>query len=277
MFKTTCVSVIGFSVAALTTPVLAQDATPEDVPPVTDAPDGENAVMRGVQGPAGLVSARVLLDINLSDGLAGQPISLAPDLHYSVTDTFQLGLLHTGPMGWQARPGVGLCLTGEDNGCPDVYDNVGFDAMYGLVFGKAHLSAHASLFLDSFDPTTANLALGFVGKLHFSDKAALFFDPKIAIALNDRDTQDDAVYIPFELGFQAAPKTSLKLLTGVLGRLSDFGDSYEIPVGIGVVQNLSKHFDLGARFSFDNLLGAELAGVGRADSRSLAVLVNIRS
>jgi len=275
MFQITRLYVIACSLAAMATPALADAG--DDVPPVSNAPDGEDAVMRGVQGPAGMVSARVLLDINLSADLAGQPISLAPDLYYSVTDTFQLGLLHEGAMGWQARPGLGLCLTGKDNGCPHVYDNVGFDAMYGLVFGKAHLSAHASLFLDSFDPTAASLALGFAGKLHFSDKAALFFDPKIAIALNDRDVHDDALYLPVELEYQAAPKTSLKLLTGLLGGLTSFGDNYEIPLGVGVVQNLNKHFDLGARFSFDNLLGQVPDGVGRADSRSLAILLNVRS
>src|SRR5262245_40267398 len=108
----------------------AAPASAEDVD-VSRAPDGQYAVSRGVQGPAGMLSARILLDINLSANLAGKPISLAPDLYYSATDRLQFGLLHEGPMGWQAKPGVGLCLTGTDNGCPKLYDNVGFDVMYG--------------------------------------------------------------------------------------------------------------------------------------------------
>jgi hypothetical protein len=36
---------------------------------------------------------------------------------------------------------------------------------------------------------------------------------------------------------------------------------YEVPVGVGLLQNLNKHFDIGARFS----------------TRSLAILLNIRS
>lgn len=277
MRNSTRASVIGLCLAAAASPALADDVAGDDVPPSTDAPAGQEAVVRGVQGPAGMFSARILLGINLSDSAVGEPVSLTPDLHYSVTDKFQLGLLHSGPMGWQARPGLGLCLTGEDHGCRNIYDNVGFDAMYGLLFDKVHLSAHGSLFLDSFDPTAASLALGFAGKLHFGDKAALFFDPKIAIALNDRDANDDALYIPLELEYQAAPKTSARLLTGVLGGLTDFGDNYQIPLGIGVVQNLNKHFDLGARFSFDNLLGNHPEGVGAADARSLQLLLNIRS
>lgn len=264
---------IGGLVAAAATPAFADD----DVSPVTGVPDGQYAVMRGVQGPAGMVSARVLLDINLSSDLVGKPVSLAPDLYYSATDRLQLGLLHTGPMGWQARPGVGLCLTGSDNGCPRFYDNIGFDVMYGLDFGEAHLSLHSSLFLASFDPVTAAVAVGFAGKLHLGERAAVLFDPKVAIAVSERDTQDDAIYVPVELQFQLARATTFKLLTGLSGGLSAFGDTYEIPVGVGIVQNLTTHFDLGARFSFDNLLGAQPAGVGRGDTRSFALLLNIRS
>lgn len=249
----------------------------EDVAPVSNAPDGQYAVMRGVQSPAGMFSARILLDINLSAGLVGKPISLAPDLYYGVSDKLQIGLLHQGPLGWQTPPGPGLCLTGTDNGCPKVYDNVGLDLMYGLSFGKAHISAHASFFIDSIDATATSLALGFAGKLHFSEKAALVFDPKIAIALNDRGANDDVLYIPLELEYQIGVLTTFKVLTGIHGDLSSFGDVYQVPVGIGVMRNLNKHFDLGARFSFDNLLGKEQPMVGRADTRSLGLLLNIRS
>lgn len=249
----------------------------DDLPPTTTAPAGEYGVVRGVQGPAGMFSARVLLDVNLSSDLVGKPISLAPDLFYSVTDRFQIGLLHQGPEGWQTRPGPGLCLTGSSNGCPHVYDNLGLDVMGVLVAGKVDVSAHASFFFDSFDPTTTHLALGVAMKIHASDRVAIALDPKYGIATNARDTNDDYLVIPVEIGIQAAPKTGVKILTGLFGGITNFGDNYEIPVGLGVVQNLNKHFDLGARFSFDNLLGQEPMGVGRADARSLAVLLNIRS
>jgi hypothetical protein len=257
------------------TSAFAEDS--DDVPPVTNAPDGQYAVMRGIQGPAGMVAARILLDINLSADKAGNPISLVPDLYYSATDKLQLGLVHDGPLGWQARPGLGLCLTGESNGCPKLYDNIGLDVMYGLTFGQSHLSAHTSLFVSHFDPFTTSLALGAAGKAHFGNTVALLFDPKIAIALTERATNDDALYIPLELQFQLGAATTLKLLTGLSGQLSTFGDSYEIPLGVGLLQNLTKHFDLGARFSFDNLLGHETPNVGRADTRSLAILLNVRS
>ncbi|HEX3761004.1 MAG TPA: hypothetical protein VHW23_20055 [Kofleriaceae bacterium] len=272
MMNVTRACLIGGVIGSFAAPAEADDAGD-----ASRAPDGQYAVMRGVQGPAGMVAARILLDINLSADQAGKPISLAPDLYYSATDRLQLGIVHDGPMGWQARPGLGLCLTGTDSGCPHVYDNVGLDVMYGVSFGQYRLSTHSSLFVSHFDPLTMSLALGATAKTMLSRKVALLLDPKIAIAVTERDTNDDALYIPAELQFQLGASTTLKLLTGLSGGLSTFGDSYEIPVGVGLLQNLTTHFDIAVRLSFDNLLGHEEMGVGRADIRSLALLVNIRS
>jgi len=249
----------------------------DDVEPTSDAPDGLVAVSRGVQLPAGMLSARVMLAINLSKDLAGEPISLVPDISYGVTDRLQLSLVHSGPMRWQSRPGLGLCLTGTSNGCPNVYDNVGVDVMYGLMFGKQlHLSAHAALYLESFDPATTMLAVGAAGKLHFGDRVALFFDPQLGIALSDRDVHDDALIVPLELQYQLNAPSSVKLLTGVNGSLSAFGDTVQIPLGVGLAHNLSEHLDVAARFSFDNLLGHHATGVGAADMRSLLAMLVIR-
>jgi hypothetical protein len=264
---------IGCVLGSLATPALADD---EDAA-ASRAPDGQYAVMRGVQGPAGMMSARLLLGFNLSASKAGEPISFAPDFYYSVTDTLQLGVVHDGPMGWQSPPGLGFCLTGQDHGCPHVYDNIGLDAMYGVSVGAVRLSTHSSLFFSHFSPVTMSLALGVMGKARLATHVAVLFDPKIAIELTQRDTVDDALYLPLELQFQLGAATTLKLLTGLSGGLTTFGDTYEIPVGVGLLQNLSRHIDIGLRFSFDNLLGHEPTGVGRADTRSLVLLLNARS
>jgi len=249
-----------------------------NVPPVSSAPMGKVAVRRGVQGPQGLFTARLLLLVNASKGSFGKPTSLAPDLFYSVSDTVQLGLLHTKPMGWQTLPGAGLCLTGKSNGCPHIYDNVGFDFMYGLLFGDFHLSAHSSLYLYKIsDPMWVMWTVGLTGKFHFTDFVALYFDPQIGITLSHRDLYKDQLFIPLELQIQAAAAVSVKVLSGVSGQLSALGDTYRAPLGLGVVGNLTPNVDLGLRFSFDNLLGHQLPTFSRADERSIGILVNIRS
>ena len=279
----------GISVAAAVSGLLALAATAHaevtagssDVPPVSGQPMGRVAVSRGVQAPGGLFTARVSLLVNASNASNdsfGEPTSLAPDLFYAVSDTIQIGLLHTGPMGWQSRPGFGLCLTGADGGCPRVYDNVGFDFMYGLLYGDFHLSLHSSLFVIPIaDPTGVMWTIGLTGKFHFTDAVALFFDPQIGVILMHRDRYQGQLFIPVELQFQVGAAVSVKLLSGVLGQLSELGDTYQIPVGLGLVGNVSRHVDLGLRFSFDNLLGTAPGTVIRNETRSLALLLTFRT
>ena len=163
----------------------------------------------------GLFTARLLLLVNASKDNFGKPTSFAPDLYYSISDTVQIGLLHTGPMGWQSRPGVGLCLTGTNDGCPKVYNNVGFDFMYGLLYGDFHLSLHSSLYLLPIsDPTGVMWTLGFSGKFHFTDVVALFFDPQVGVMLAHRDLYKDQLFIPLELQFQLGAAASLEAALG---------------------------------------------------------------
>jgi len=254
------------------------EAGSSNVPAVSGQPMGKVAVRRGVQGPAGLFTARVLLLVNASKDNFGKPTSLAPDLYYSVSDTVQIGLLHTGPMGWQSPPGFGLCLTGTANGCPRVYNNVGFDFMYGLLYGDFHLSLHSSLFVVPIsDPTGVMWTIGLAGKFHFSDVVALYFDPQVGVTLAHRDVYKDQLFIPLELQFQLGAATSLKVLSGVSGQLSNLGDTFQVPLGLGLIANVSSRVDLGVRFSFDNLLGHVFPGISRTDARSIGLLLTFRS
>jgi hypothetical protein len=250
-----------------------------DVPPVSGAPMGKVAVRRGVQGPAGLFTLRLNLLVNASKNTFGKPTSLAPDLFYAISDTVQIGLLHTGPMGWQTLPGAGLCLTGTGTGgCPKVYDNVGFDFMYGLLFGDFHLSLHSSLYLTKIsDPTGVMWTAGLTGKFHFTDVVALYFDPQIGITLSHRDVYKDQLFIPLELQLQATSAVAVKALSGVEGQLSALGDTFRSPLGVGIVGNVNSYVDLGLRFSFDNLLGHQPAGFSRTDVRSIGLLVIFRT
>jgi hypothetical protein len=281
VFLCASVSIVGICLAAASA---AAQRGRVDVPPASRAPAGRESVQRGVQGPEGLLHGRLLLHINTSSDRFGEPVSLAPDLHYSFTDTFQAGIVHNLPMGWLTRPGAGICLSGKEDGCPVVYSNVGLDTMVGLSFGDVHFSLHTGLYaLHVFNPVTQSarwrfmLALGLTGKLHLGDSVALFFDPAVGVALDERDAgHEDLLFVPADLQFQVGDRVALKLLSGVTGVLSDLGETYEIPLGLGLVGNLSTTFDLGLRFSFDNLLGKQPAGVDRIDTRSVAVLLNVR-
>jgi hypothetical protein len=258
--------------------VLPAAARAQDIPPVSAAPMGMESVRRGVQGPAGLFHARVLLHVDLSEGRVGEPISLAPDLYYAFSDVFQLGLVHNLPMGWSTRPGPGLCLTGTDGRCPRIYDNLGIDAMIGLAFGDFHFSLHTALHvLRLSSPRWLMLTAGAATKFHFSDTFALFVDPQFGFALSQRDAGNvNQFFLPLELQFQTSDTSVFKILSGVYGPLSGFGDAYQAPLGVGLVFNINEHIDLGARFNFDNLLGNQPPGVDRTDLRSLSFLLHFR-
>jgi hypothetical protein len=281
--RRTCLCLaISLPAALAALPAAAQiTASGPDIPPVSDAPMGMDSVERGVQGPAGLFSARVLLHMNMSKDLVGEPISLAPDLYYAFTDTFQLGLVHNLPMGLQTLPGYGLCLT--DDSCPKVYRNVGVDSMIGLAFGDLHFSFHPGFYaIKLSDPVWFMLTLGAAAKLHLGESVAIFLDPQIGIALNERDPDpgnppnEHMFFMPVELQFQLSDRAVFKLLSGATGPLDHLDDQAQIPLGVALVLNLSPNLDLGARFSFDNLLGDHPPGVDAADQRSLALLLHLR-
>jgi hypothetical protein len=274
----------GLAVALFALPAAAQITSSDpgpDIPPASDAPMGMDSVERGVQGPAGLFSARVLLHVNMTSGAVGEPVSLAPDLYYAFTDTFQLGLVHNLPMGLQTTPGAGLCLT--DDSCPKVYNNIGLDSMIGLAFGDFHFSIHPGFYaIKLADPVWFMLTLGAAAKLHLGEKVAIFLDPQIGIALNERDPDpgnppnENWLFMPVELQFQLADRVAFKLLSGATGPLDNLSDQVQIPLGFALIVNLSEHLDLGGRFSFDNLLGDNPPGVDAADRRSLALLMHLR-
>jgi hypothetical protein len=267
-------------VIACGTATAREQGSGRDVAPVSSAAMGLDSAKRGIQGPAGLISARLLLHINASKNAFGKPVALAPDIFYSVSDTLQLGLLHNGPMGilTAASAHPGLCFSGTGGGCPKVYDNIGFDALYGIAFGEFNFSLHTSFFVLSFsDPTPLMLTLGGAFKFHFSDNVALLADPQFGIGLNKRDVNKDQLFLPLQLQFQVSRAATLDLLTGVTGPLSSLSDAYRVPLGMALVFNINPHVDLGFKFAFDNLLGKMPPGSERADARSLAILVNIRS
>lgn len=260
----------------------ATGTDPALAPPASDtsmAPAGvaggvsQSLVARGVQGAAGSITIHTLVGIEMSKSAVGKPFSIAPDIFYGVNDKLQVGLVHNGPLGWQTTPGSGLCLAGKENGCPKVWNNVGFDALYSLMNGSTDLSAHATVYLAPVDPLFVQVAVGVAGKLHINEQMALFFDPALLLGLTKRDQGNkEILFLPVEFQFQLQPQLALVAMTALYGPLDGFGDFYVIPFGVGAFYNVNEMIDVGGRFSFDNLLG----NGSSADFRSLSLLVNVR-
>ena len=225
-------------VAASATPALAD--TGDDVPPVTTAPDGQYAVIRGVQGPAGMVSARVLLDINLSTDLAGKPTSLAP---ICITARHRCRSASCTPGRWAGSrvPGFGLCLTGTPAAAPRSTTTSASISCTGCSSATSTFRSTRRCSCCSIsDPTGVMWTIGLTGKFHFTDAVALFFDPQVGvIAVAPRRLQGHALFIPARAPVPAAAAVSFKVLSGVSGQLSALGDTYEVPLGLGLVGNVN--------------------------------------
>lgn len=232
--------------------------------------------------------------INLSADAVGKPISLAPAIYYGVNDKLTVGVTHdAGSTMWSPRPafrtitivnpldptmtltgvgGAGICLTGEDNGCNKVYDNVGLDALFSLAMGKFSVAAHGGLDVFSFDPFTLSLRAGVLGRYEIAPKIAVSFDPRISIGLTERDFNKETIDVPAWLWFMASPKLAAYVSSGIAGPLDGFGDAFSIPLGVGANFNVNEKLSAGLDFQFLNIAGKN----STADARAIGIRVGYK-
>lgn len=202
--------------------------------------------------PSGAFELTLPVTVNLSQDLFGKPVSIGPSLFYGITDDVTVGIYHP----------VGLCLTGESNGCAKVYDDVGAAALVSLYRnGNYQLVGQARLQFDRLsDPLFLEGQVGFAGKATFGP-AALVGSALFGFGITNRDQGNVKQLIAIELDPQ------LEIVHGVAveGRIAfiapigddarPFGDFYAIPVGIGLEVTPIHNLDVGVRFEFPNLLG----------------------
>ncbi len=230
----------------------------------------------------GQATAQVFVKLNFSDDEIGEPTTITPDFYYGVTDMLQLGLVHSTPLGWQT-PGIAptaFCITGEDNGCPDVYNNLGIDALALILPGPVEIAGHARFNFGQFDPFRINLVLGLASKLRLPWFAIAFY-PSIQIGLNERDPADgptltgnkDVIYLPGEIIVQVTPQLAVLGQFALYSQVQNFEDHYRIPLGVAGLLTISPMIDVGVRWAWDNV-GATRPGMSRGDERSLTALAN---
>jgi len=297
---------------ALTSSAEAQTEAPPP-PPVEVPAGGEVAAAPSVTGnaaavPAALVERSIVLpngtleirqaglNINMSKDLAGKPIMLTiPNISFGIAENVEIGIYVPGSAALFALGGPtpagapwgnvqGLCLTGKENcNAGKRFNSIGVEGLYKFLAGDFQLAGHGALnFATLSDPMYAQLGVGVLGKYQ-TGIFALVFDPALYIGLTKRtegtrDTNKESLSIPVSLQLQAAPNVGVFLNTGIFGPTSHFGDFYTVPVGIGGLFNLNPMLDLGATFTFNNLLGKKTPFLdeSRADFRTLFVFVNIR-
>lgn len=206
----------------------------------------------------GMCEAALAAEANLAPRRAGEPTSLAPDLHCAVTARATLGVVHSGRALSQVDSGDGVCLSDEAAGCPRVYDGGGLDALYDLA-GADHpvaLAARARLVARSLEPFKPSLRLGAL--LRVGRGASLLLDPHVSLALAAADLGNrDFVSLPVRGQLDLGSRLTVELVTGVRGELVGFSEKLAIPVGAGLAVAVADGVDIAAFAGFPKLLGPQ--------------------
>jgi len=264
------------------------DGTGTPAPAADMAPAEGAAPMPGLTLMKGkVVIGGETVNIGLFPDNAGKPLSIAPSIWYGVSDKLTVGVTHDGGTTmWTPRPalgfaaidilgvtvlapsGVGICLSGTDGGCAKVYNNISVDALFSIKAEKFSLAAHPALDIGSFDPFTLSLRVGALGTYMASDKITVAFDPRIKIGLTERDAGNkEAIDVPVWIWFNINPKAHVAVNTGIAGPLDGFGDAFTVPVGFNFTYGVNEKLNVGADFSFLNLIGKN----GDADAKMIGL------
>ena len=267
---------LGFATIMATAGIAAAQDPPEGTgepvvePAAEEAPIGgpltkESYPLSVIDRPLQVIKGMIeiagnTVQINLSKSLVGKPVSLAPSVYYGITDKMSVGVFH----------GTGICLTGADNGCGKVYNDIGADFRYYVLdSGAFTLSAHAGLYFFSLDPVILNGNIGAYFQYTITPKFAILADPTIGIKLKDGV---NSIAVPVWLGFQATPALWAFLSTSFGGPFDGFGDFFTGSLGVGATYAINNKMDVGGEFQFTNLYGKG----GGADGRLLVLRFAIR-
>jgi hypothetical protein len=226
---------------------------------------------------AGQVGAEADVAISLTKELVGKPFSIVPNVYYGVTDALSVGLAsNPGSEVFQSpAAGNGLCLAGTSGGCGKIYSNISLDALFSFMRSSTmDLGVHGGLDTSFGDMTLLGVRVGVKSRM-LAGPLILTVDPALLLGVNHRDIGNkEALIIPVRFGFMATPQLNVGLSVALLGLLDPpvggFGDTYQVPVGIGGTFAINNNIAARAQFTFDNLGGKVPDGAGRADARSLS-------
>lgn len=270
------------------------DSTGAGAPPMAASDSGPEQLVL----PKGRLVLDAYLEINLSDQLAGKPISISPDLWYGVNDDLTVGLVHSyeGTYGFiggnfqgaNGRAGSALCLTGAGNGCngDNVYNNVGVEGRYKLKLSRPDvaLAAVGGLYIDSFkDPFAFAIKVGALGRWH-KDKLAVEVQPSIFIGVTNRTIDSplgplagtvnynrDLLNLPITVLYDVIPKLSVAGQVGVVLPFEDAGDTYQIPLSIGAHYTVNESLMATLALSLPVLAGGDGNIKKGIDARSVTL------
>ncbi|HEU5059734.1 MAG TPA: hypothetical protein VFU21_24550 [Kofleriaceae bacterium] len=189
-----------------------------------------------------------------------EPVSLAPDLHCGAAAGLTVGVTHSARALSLVDSGGGLCLTGEDGGCPRPYDGGALDLRRAVPGGRAvRVALRARLVARSLAPFKPSARLGALVKIGGAGgRLSLLADPHVSLGLANQDQGNrDAVSLPLVGQLQLGRRLALELITGVRGELAGFEEKLAVPIAFGAVVSPGAAFDVGLEAGWAKLLGPQ--------------------
>jgi hypothetical protein len=235
---------------------------------------------RALTPAQGRVAVHGDLLVNLSKNVVAKPIVIVPAVLYGLSDAMAVGVMtNVFYETWGFSNGVsgtpGLCVGGTDRGCEKAFNNVSLDALYVFMHQPGtQVAAHFGVdVLRLSDPSQLGVHAGIQAKLTGGPLSVLM-DPSVIVGVTKRDELlEQVIVVPLRVGFQASSDLNVGLVTGVAGSTNHFSDDYVIPVGITGVFSPAANMDLGAHFTFPNLVGNNHSSEGRV----LGLVFNYRT
>lgn len=256
--------VVPITAAALT---LFIDRARADEPPAVPAPAPTAAAPAAAPRPAGMLLRRgklalaVNLEIEMSAGKAGKPLSIAPDLSYGVTDDLTVAVVHSrfAMTGFRAAAGGGLCVAGTDGGCVALYNNVGGEGWFQIARGPLATAIGGGLHVTNLDAGHVAVKVG--AKLrHAHGALALHAQPSVLLAVTER-TDDagepinrDTLWLPVQATYRRG-RVTVGLGSGLKGPLQGFADRWQVPLGFMAQAAIDRSLTVGASWVFGALVG----------------------
>ncbi len=263
-------SVFAFAMGAASTASAADDATIESYP--------LEMTKRPIQLPEGMLEVRGDLGVNLSDGIAGKQIIVAPSVTYGMTKDIELNLSHGNSMG-----GKSLCL---GSACGKVYNGLDLNGKYWLVRNEGFsLSAHLGVPIGPIDPFTLSARAGVYIWWYATQNLAIWADPALQFGITERSAfNKDFIDIPIRVAYNVTPELAVFGDTGFNVMIDPpapigLGDTFRVPLGVGALYAINHKLDVGGEFSLPNLIAGDLYKLTKTDgfnSRYLGAFVNFR-
>jgi hypothetical protein len=119
---------------------------------------------------------------------------------------------------------------------------------------------------NNFDPIDISAKLGVRVSFVTTGLLQLQLAPNIHIPIDDRDTRDDRLFVPFTLTVPSAPFTA-QLETGVTFPFENTSDYLQIPAGVNLIYATSDAASVLASVSFPALYGGDGIGTTGLDAR----------